>query len=105
MRKLLFLMSLLFAMAGNLQAQIANDGAVLGAVTDQSGAVVPGAKVTVTNLDTGLIKEDATDSAGNFAILALPIGPYSVTVSMNGFKSWKMDRLVLEIGQRSRLTP
>ena len=74
-------------------------------VTDQSGAVVPGAKVTVTNLDTGFKKEDSTDASGNFEILALPIGPYSVEVSMTGFKSWKMDRLVLEIGQRSRLTP
>ncbi len=105
MRKLSILLSLLFAMAVILQAQIANEGAVLGAVTDQSGAVVPGAKVTVTNLDTGFAKTDLTDSAGNFEILALPIGPYSVAVSMGGFKSWRMDRLVLEIGERSRLTP
>src|SRR4051794_8038092 len=105
MRKLLLLIPLLLVCTGVLHAQTAEQGAVLGVVTDQSGAVVPGAKVTVTNLDTGFKKEDSTDPSGNFQILALPIGPYSVEVSMTGFKSWKMDRLVLEIGQRSRLTP
>lgn len=105
MRKLLLLIPLLLIFAVVLHAQTAEQGAVLGVVTDQSGAVIPGAKVTVRNLDTGFEKEDSTDGSGNFQILALPIGPYSVEVSMTGFKSWKMDRIVLEIGQRSRLSP
>ena len=105
MRKLLLLIPLLLVCTGVLHAQTAEQGAVLGVVTDQSGAVIPGAKVTVSNLDTGFKKEDTTDASGNFQILALPIGPYSVEVSMTGFKSWKVDRLVLEIGQRSRLSP
>src|SRR5579862_4877615 len=105
MRKLFLFIPLLLIAAGVLRGQTAEQGAVLGVVTDQSGAVVPGAKVTVSNLDTDFHKEDTTDSSGNFQILALPIGSYSVEVSMTGFKSWKMDRLVLEIGQRSRLSP
>src|SRR5579862_8628095 len=103
MRKLFVLISLLMLAVSILPAQTAEQGAVLGVVTDQSGAMVPGARVTVSNLDTGFKKEDATDASGNFEILALPIGPYSVNVSMNGFKSWTMDRLILEIGQRSRI--
>src|SRR3954468_12861731 len=105
MKKLVFLIPLLMFMAGIMRAQTAEQGAVLGVVTDQSGAVVPGAKVTVTNLDTGFKKAASTGATGNFEILARPIGPYSVEVSMNGFKSWRMDRLVLEIGQRSRVSP
>lgn len=105
MRRVLVLLSTLLLAVSIVRAQTAEQGAVLGVVTDQSGAVIPGAKVTVTNRDTGFTKEDATDSAGQFEILALPIGPYSVNVSMNGFKSWRMERLVLEIGQRSRLSP
>ncbi len=105
MRKVLMLVPVLLMAISLLRGQTAEQGAVLGVVTDQSGAVIPGAKVTVTNLDTGFTKEESTNSSGEFEILALPIGPYTADVSMRGFKSWKMDRLVLEIGQRSKLTP
>jgi hypothetical protein len=74
-------------------------------VTDPTGAAVPGAKITAENLDTGFLKSATTDAAGGFEILALPIGPYSVTVSVAGFRTWKVDRLVLNIGDRSRLSP
>ena len=105
MKRAFVLMSLILGMAGILQAQVANEAVVLGVVADPSGAVIPGAKVTVTNLDTGFAKMELTDASGDFEILALPIGQYSVTVSMGGFKSWKVEKLVLEIGQRSRLSP
>jgi hypothetical protein len=105
MKKVFVMMTLLLAMAGILQAQIANEAAVLGVVADQSGAVIPGAKIRVTNLDTGFTKEDSSDATGKFEVLALPIGPYSVAVSMDGFKSWKLNKLVLEIGERSRISP
>src|ERR1017187_4332687 len=105
MNKLIVFIATLFAVTSIPQAQIANEGIVLGVVADQSGAVIPGAKVTVKNLDTGFTKEELTNASGDFEILALPIGQYSVTVSMGGFKSWKVEKLVLEIGQRSRLSP
>ena len=53
----------------------------LGLITDSAGAVVAGADVTITNVDTGLKKTMLTDSGGNFEILALPEGPYSVSVA------------------------
>ena len=55
-------------------------------------AALPGATVTVTNLDTGLAQTAVTDAGGNFEILALPIGSYSVTVTMHGFKTWRLER-------------
>ncbi|MFN7993475.1 MAG: TonB-dependent receptor [Bryobacteraceae bacterium] len=86
-------------------AQIANEGAVLGVVTDSTGAAVAGAQVTVENLDTRFTKVVTTSAEGSFEVLALPIGPYTVSVSLQGFKTWKVARLVLNIGDRSRLSP
>ncbi len=88
-----------------LMGQIGTQGSILGAVVDSSRAVLPGASVTVTNLDTGLVQSATADEAGNFEILALPIGPYSVTVSMPGFKTWHLERIVLTVGERSRVSP
>ena len=86
-------------------AQVGTQGLILGAVTDPSNAALPGATVSVRNLDTGLEQTAVTDEAGNFEILALPIGPYEVTVSMPGFKTWRQERVVLTVGDRSRVTP
>lgn len=62
-------------LAGSAQAQVGTEGGILGVVLDASGAVVAGAEVTVTNLDTNLKKQAVTDATGNFEILALPRGP------------------------------
>ena len=59
-----------------VMAQVGTQGSILGAVTDASSAALPGATVSVRNLDTGLEQTAVTDEAGNFEILALPIGPY-----------------------------
>jgi hypothetical protein len=103
--KSVIVLLMLFVGVAVLPGQIANDGAVLGVVTDTSGAPVSGAAVTVQNLDTGFNKTVNSDSRGNFELLALPIGTYSVTVNLPGFKTWKIERLVLDIGDRSRVSP
>ena len=105
MKNLVSLVVLLFALVAVIPGQIANEGAVLGVVTDGTGAAIVGAQVTVENLDTRFTKTVSTDGAGSFEILALPIGPYSVMVSLQGFKTWKLEGLVLDIGERSRLSP
>src|SRR5580704_6009867 len=61
-------------------------GTLLGTVTDRSGAVVGGAKITATEAQTGLIHESATNESGNFTFPDLPQGKYSVTVEAPGFK-------------------
>lgn len=105
MKNLVSLVVLLFALVAVIPGQIANEGAVLGVVTDGTGAAIVGAQVTVENLDTRFTKTVSTGGAGSFEILALPIGPYSVMVSLQGFKTWKLEGLVLDIGERSRLSP
>ncbi len=67
--------------------------------------MVAGAEVTVVNLGTNLTKKAATDSQGNFEILALPRGTYSVTAAFTGFKTWVVESTELTLGERKRLSP
>ena len=76
----------------SLSAQVGTEGSILGIVTDSSGAVVAGAEVTVVNLGTNLTKKAVSDSQGNFEILALPRGTYSITAAFSGFKTWSWKR-------------
>lgn len=93
------------AASTNLNAQVGTEGGILGVVTDSSGAVVAGAEVTVVNVDTNLTKKATTDSQGNFEILALPRGTYSVTASFTGFKTWVVEKTELTLGERKRVSP
>ncbi|MGO9404506.1 MAG: TonB-dependent receptor domain-containing protein [Terriglobales bacterium] len=61
-------------------------GAIVGLVRDSSGAVVTGAKVTVTDVDRGIQLTFATNDAGEYVASPLRIGRYTVTVEMKGFK-------------------
>ena len=74
---------------------------VVGTVTDNSGSVVPNAKVTVKNLDTNLTRSLQTDASGQYSFTLLPVGNYSVTVELMGFKTFTDPRLTLATGDRS----
>ncbi len=108
MKKMMCVSVALFGLltAGSaLRAQLGTDGTVLGTITDSSGAIIPGAQVTVTNLATGLKKTVKADQAGDFEIVPLPAGMYAVTVSFKGFKTWTIERTELTVGERKRLSP
>ena len=72
---------------------------VQGEITDQSGAVVPGATVTVTNTATSVSQTTKTDSSGAYRIPALPIGTYDVEVQASGLERQRAKSLVLEVGR------
>src|SRR5271156_1428648 len=78
------------AMFSTLQAQ-SNSGSISGAVNDPSGAVVPGATVTVENPVSGYLRTAKTDSAGRFQFSNLPFNPYHVTAAATGFGSVAQD--------------
>jgi len=63
-------------------------GSVVGTVTDQSGAIVPGATVTITNVQTGQTREAISDDAGNYSIPNVLEGRYDLGVQMTGFRSY-----------------
>ena len=79
-------MLLLAAEAGRAQESI-HYASIGGRVTDQSRAVVAGAKVAVRRLDTNFTVEATTDSDGRFRLAYLKVGPYEVTVGKDGFRS------------------
>lgn len=62
-------------------------GSIVGTVKDSTGAVIPGAKVTVTEVDKGTSFVTTTDSSGDYVASPLPIGRYSVAVEKRGFKT------------------
>src|SRR3989338_8862379 len=68
------------------QAQL-TVGSVTGTVVDATGAVIPGATVTLTNQATGVTREQETSSTGSFAFERVRPGAYSLRVSMSGFKT------------------
>jgi Carboxypeptidase regulatory-like domain/TonB dependent receptor len=75
-----------------LRAQSAGSaGTIRGTVTDSSGAIIPGATVTITNPVSGLNRSTTSDSDGNYQFTNLPFNPYHLTVSMKGFASNAQD--------------
>ena len=88
-----------------LQAQTGTDGSILGIVRDQSGAVIAGASVRVTSLETGAVRAGASNQSGNFEVLAVPRGFYSVTVSSPGMVTWELARIELTAAEMKRVSP
>src|SRR5919198_5430877 len=75
-------------------------GSVVGTVTDQVGAVVPGATIKVTNTATGLTRQVTADVAGSYSITNLLEGDYELTVSASGFKRSEERRVGKECRSR-----
>src|SRR5215468_690125 len=90
----------LFFFAISLQSQEVT-GSIRGLVTDQSGASVSGATVTVRNTDQGVvIRTIRTSDSGEFVAPLLPVGRYSITVEQNGFKKYLRTGIVLNASDR-----
>src|SRR6188474_3534731 len=69
-----------------------------GTVRDESGAVLPGVTVTVTQTDTGLVRTFVTDDTGGYLLTNLPTGPYRLEVALQGFKTYVQTGIVLQVG-------
>ena len=90
----------LVAMAPSLHAQARLTGADLrGIVTDQTGRVLPGCGVTVTNSETNISRSVSTDSAGRYNVPALPPGIHTISARLSGFKTQVRERVALVLGE------
>src|ERR1700737_3763186 len=74
--------------------------AIIGQVSDASGAAVPGTTVTVTNKETGLRRSASTDESGRFNFPQLKPGSYSVKVEAEGFEPQQNDAVSAGLGQK-----
>ncbi len=81
--------------------QVGN-GSITGSVTDPAGAVVVGASVQAKNLGTGVVFSGASSTTGNYTISDLPVGTYSISVAVAGFKSYTHTNLALAATQTLR---
>ena len=81
--------------AASVYAQGGGNVAITGTVSDPSGAVIGGAKVTVTQKATGSVREDTTNGAGQFNIPSLPPATYTVSIAAPGFKQYLQDVVLL----------
>ncbi|MGC1372924.1 MAG: carboxypeptidase-like regulatory domain-containing protein, partial [Candidatus Sulfotelmatobacter sp.] len=91
-----------FLAAISLSAQTFR-GTILGTVTDPSGAVIAGAKVTVKNTGTGLERTTETSADGSYALPELPIGTYTVTVTLSGFETFVANGVTVDVGGQRRV--
>ena len=71
-------------------------GQIAGIVKDQTGGVIPGATVTVTNVQTRLVRTITTDPTGYYIFTALSPGSYDVDVELEGFKKWTQSNVKLD---------
>jgi hypothetical protein len=97
----LSLLALLFAPAAlTAQQQLA---AVQGTITDQTGAVLPGVTVTVTNVNTGIARTVATNESGLYRVSSLDPGTYRVLAELQGFSRTERDQVALAVGATAGL--
>jgi len=78
-------------------------GSIVGTVTDPSSAVIAGATITVTNMDTSIAVKTTTDASGEYVVTPLNVGRYTVTVEATGFKRSVRSDIQLNVQDRLRV--
>lgn len=88
----------LLCMAGVALGQSTNSGDIRGSVTDSTGDAVPGAKVRILNVDTGVAKDYFTNGAGIYDTVSILPGTYRITFAKEGFNTLVRAGITLEVG-------
>ena len=88
-------------LAGIVWAQ--TTASIGGALRDSSGAVIPGATITVKNLESGLTRTAVSDSSGSYSLPSLPVGQYEMTADKTGFKQSVRRGITLVVGQQATI--
>src|SRR4051812_3224380 len=102
LRMVAFVLTIAMLTASMAVAQSATTGAISGMVTDQTGAVVPNAKITVANTAAATSTEATSDASGEFRVTNLTPGTYTVTVKTANFADYKA-RTIVEVGLSTRV--
>ena len=103
-RKCLLLVCLLVSSTGAFAQSQATTGNIEGRVTDPSGAVLSGVTITARNSNTGFVKSSTTDDEGNYRVIVLPPGRYSVTASgAQGFAEASFENVDVTVGGQTPL--
>ena len=100
----IFSAMLLLMFASEGQAQLSR-ATLVGTVKDTTGAAVPSAKVTLRNAATGAVLTRTTDTSGNYTMTDLEVGHYSLTVTLDKFKTVTIPDIELQVAQTARIDP
>ena len=103
MKLRLIIFAVLLLPSGETLAQ-SDLAAITGRVTDVSGAVVVGARVVATNLGNNLQFVTVTNAVGEYTLLNLPVGPYSLVCSKAGFAEYQRSGITLDIAQVAKVS-
>src|SRR5713226_7236777 len=90
-------------LAPHCLAQAVAIAEVGGFVSDQTGAVISGAQVKITQTTTQLMRTASTDNQGRYALPNLPVGPYQLEVTAAGFKTYVQSGIVLQVGNNVQI--
>src|SRR5205814_7220684 len=82
---------------GRAWGQAGSTAQVSGSVKDQTGAVLPGAEVTLTQTETGLARNAVTNETGSYTLTNLPVGPYRLEATLPGFRTYVQNGIVLQV--------
>ena len=90
-----FLIVPVFFLFACVAAMAQQNSEIVGTVTDQTGAVVPDAKLTLTQTETGFVYNSTSNATGGFSFPGLNIGTYTLRATAKGFQGYTVSGLVL----------
>ena len=93
----------LILLAGSSAFAQSTFGTFVGTVQDQSGSVIGGAVITLTNLDDNSVRTATTNSSGQYQLINVPAGRYSLTAVKPGFATTKVNEVSLDARQERRV--
>ena len=103
MRKCVLMLAIVLSMLPASAFAQRTNAAVRGTVTDPSKAVVPGATVTITGTDTGLTRTTVTNADGVYSVSELPVGRYTISVELQGFKTATRTDIALNVADDRKI--
>src|SRR5438132_4850412 len=78
---------------------------ISGTARDQSGAVLPGVEITVTQTDTGIRRTTVTNETGSYVLPNLALGPYRLEAALSGFRTYAQAGIVLQVNSNPVINP
>ncbi|MDH4065088.1 MAG: carboxypeptidase-like regulatory domain-containing protein, partial [Acidobacteriota bacterium] len=93
-----FLLVVATALPTAAQSQAIN-GTIAGTVKDESGGTLPGVTITITNVDTGVVRSAVTGVEGTYSVGLLPLGTYQVRIELAGFKTVERTGVTISAGR------
>src|SRR5262249_39678418 len=97
MSRVRYAVVLLFACLLPVGAQVSAVSQISGIVQDPTGAAIPNARVTITNVDTSAARTIETGADGSYVVTNLVVGPYRLQVTKDGFTTYNQSGIVLQV--------